>query len=262
LSLAALTMTLRLLVVDDEPLARERITTLLASEKDCAVVGECRDGREAVEAIERLSPDVVFLDVQMPEVDGFEVLREVGVDAVPAVIFVTAYDQYALKAFEVHAVDYLLKPFDRARFQSALGRARAQVAQAQPDAAGAKLLDLLRDLRPQKTAVDRLVVRDSGRIFFLRADEIDWIESCGNYVQLHVGADTHLVRDTMSGMEDKLDGDQFVRIHRKALVNVSRIKELQPLFHGEYAVILSNKTRLTLSRGYKDRLKGLLGEAL
>jgi two-component system LytT family response regulator len=255
-------MTLRLLVVDDEPLARERIVSLLAQETDCEVVGECRDGREAIEAIGRLSPDVVFLDVQMPEVDGFDVLREVGVDAVPALVFVTAYDQYALKAFEVHAVDYLLKPFDRARFESALGRARAQVAKAHTDATGAKLLDLLKDLRPQRAAVERLVVKDSGRIFFLRTDEIDWIESCGNYVQLHVGADTHLVRDTMSGMEDKLDGDQFVRIHRKALVNLSRIKELQPLFHGEYAVILSNKTRLTLSRGYKDRLRGLLGETL
>jgi two-component system, LytTR family, response regulator len=251
---------IRTLIVDDEPLARERVRALLAEETDVEVVGECRDGQEAVEAIRREAPDLVFLDVQIPEVDGFGVIERVGVDKIPVIVFVTAYDQYALQAFEVHAVDYLLKPFDQDRFQKALARARQSVQLRRGGDVNERLVALLEDLKTPQGHLERLVVKSSGRLFFLRAEEIDWIESSGNYVSLHVGPESHLLRETMNGIETKLDPARFIRIHRTAIVNIDRIRELQPLFHGEYDVVLRTGTTLTLSRGYRDRLQGLLGK--
>jgi two-component system, LytTR family, response regulator len=251
---------IRTLIVDDEPLARERVRALLADETDIEIVGECRDGLEAVDGIRREAPDLVFLDVQIPEIDGFGVIERVGIEKTPVIVFVTAYDQYALQAFEVHAVDYLLKPFDHDRFQKALARARQSVQLRRSGDVNERLVALLEDLKTPQGHLERLVVKSSGRLFFLRAEEIDWIESAGNYVSLHVGPESHLLRETMNGIETKLDPARFIRIHRTAIVNIDRIRELQPLFHGEYDVVLRTGTTLTLSRGYRDRLQGLLGK--
>jgi two-component system LytT family response regulator len=254
---------IRALIVDDEPLARERMRTLLGAEADVDVVGEARDGVEAVEAILSQSPDLVFLDVHMPKLDGFEVIQTVGLDRMPAVVFVTAYDQHALRAFEVQALDYLLKPFDSDRFQSALKRVRRQIDSQESGDLGRRLLALVRDLKSERPPrSDRLVVKSGGRLFFLRADEIDWIEAAGNYVRLHVGAEGHLLRETMNSIESRLNPETFFRIHRSHIVNIERIKELQPWFNGEYVVILRNGARLTLSRGYREKLQDKLGKPL
>ena len=250
---------MRTLIVDDEPLARERMRSLLEAEGDITIVGECRDGREAVDAIRREAPDLVFLDVQIPELDGFQVLEAIGPEKAPAIIFVTAYDQYALQAFEVHAVDYLLKPFDAERFQRALDRARQAGSRDKGDVS-LKLLSLLQELKAPQGYMERLVVKSAGRLFFLRTEEIEWVESAGNYVCLHVRSESHLLRETMTGLETRLDPARFVRIHRTAIVNIDQIKELQPLFHGEYQVVLRDGTELTLSRGYRDRLQEVIGK--
>jgi two-component system, LytTR family, response regulator len=253
--------TLKTLIVDDEPLARERVATLLQNEEAIEILGECRDGLEASAAIQQLHPDLVFLDVQMPGADGFQVIQAIGAEKMPMVIFVTAYDQHALKAFEVRALDYLLKPFDRDRFREALGRARHHVDQQETGDLGRRLLALVKDLRPAAPKTDRLVVKAGGRLFFLRTDEIDWIEAAGNYARLHVGGEAHLIRETMQSLESRLDAERFFRIHRSRIVNMERIQELQPWFNGEYVVILRNGTRLTLSRGYREKLQERLGKA-
>jgi len=257
------TRTIRTVIVDDEPLARERMRSLLDTEEDVEIVGEAKDGVEAVETILGQSPDLVFLDVQMPKLDGFEVIQTVGAERMPPVVFVTAYDQHALRAFEVQALDYLLKPFDSERFQGALRRVRRQIDSRETGDIGQRLLALVRDLRPASQArTDRLVVKSGGRLYFLRADEIDWIEAAGNYVRLHVGAEGHLLRETMNSIESRLNPEIFFRIHRSHIVNIERIKELQPWFNGEYVVILRNGTRLTLSRGYREKLQERLGKPL
>jgi two-component system LytT family response regulator len=249
------------MVVDDEPVARERMVGLLSQEKDIELVGECADGQQAVNAIQQQHPDLVFLDVQMPVCDGFGVIEQVGAERMPPVVFVTAYDEYALKAFEVHAIDYLLKPFGRDRFQQTLQHAREHLERRRAGDLGKRLLALVQDLKPEPQKLDRLVVKSGGRVFFLRTDEIDWIEAAGNYVRLHLGEDAHLFRETMNNMEARLDGRRFVRIHRSRIVNTDRIKELQPWFNGEYVVVLQNSTRLTLSRGYREKLQERLGKA-
>lgn len=256
------TASTRILVVDDEPLARERLRTLLGDEPGMQVVGEAGDAAGAVEAIGRDSPDLVFLDVQMGNSSGFDVIDAVGPNRMPLVIFVTAYDKYALKAFDVHALDYLLKPFDRDRFRQALGRVRPQLERRSAGDLERRLRAIVDDLRPASTRVDRFVVKSSGRVFFVRADEIDWIEAAGNYVKLHVGADSHLLRETMNAIEAKLDPEAFFRIHRCHIVNVERIRELQPWFNGEYVVFLKNGTRLTLSRGYREKLQERVGRSI
>jgi two-component system LytT family response regulator len=253
-------LKIRTVIADDEPLARERLRALLDAEPDIEVARECRDGNEAVAAIRAESPDLVFLDVQMPELDGFGVIETVGVENMPAIVFVTAYDEYALQAFEVNAVDYLLKPFDRERFQKALARARAHVGR-QADDINRRLLALIQGLKVPQGYLERLVIRSSGRIFFLKAEEIDWIEAAGNYVRLHTGKESHLLRETMNSLEQKLDPARFLRIHRSTIVRIDRIAELQPLFHGDYVVVLQGGTRLTLSRGYRERLSGILDQA-
>lgn len=246
---------IRTLVVDDEPLARERLTSLLFNEADIDIVGQCRDGEEAVASIMNLSPDLVFLDVQMPQMNGFEVIEAVGGERMPLVIFVTAHDQHALKAFQVKALDYLLKPFDRERFSDALQRARKQVEREETGDLGRRLLALVKDLRKDQPRSERLVVKSGGRLFFLRADEIDWIEAAGNYVRLHVGNTSHLLRETMNALEGRLDPEKFFRIHRSRIVHMERIQELQPWLNGEYSVLLRTGTRLTLSRGYREKLQ-------
>lgn len=252
---------IRILVVDDELLARDHVRLLLQQETDVEVVGECRDGDEAVSAIQQHSPDLVFLDVQMPGCDGFDVIRKVGLDRMPIVVFVTAYDEYALQAFDVHALDYLLKPFGRDRFQQTLRRAREALERRRAGDVGRRLLALVHAVKqPEPPEVERLVVKASGRVFFLRTDDIDWIEAAGNYVRLHLGSASHLFRETMNRMESRLDPGRFARIHRSRIVNTERIKEMQPWFNGDYQVILRDGTKLTLSRGYRDRVQRKLAK--
>jgi two-component system LytT family response regulator len=213
-----------------------------------------------VSAITEISPDLIFLDVQMPEMDGFDVARAFEPDRMPAVVFVTAFDHYALRAFEIQAADYLLKPFSTQRFKLALSHARDQLAQRQASTLGRQLMALLPEMsRRQSPARDRLVVKSSGRVYFVPTADIDWCEAAGNYVCLHVGAQSHLVRETMAHLESHLDPQQFVRIHRSTIVNVDRIQELRSSFNGEHVVLLRGGTRLTLSRGYRDALQARLG---
>jgi len=229
---------LRVLIVDDEALARERVRTLLGQAVGVTIVGECSAGRDAVDAILAERPDLVFLDVQMPDLNGFEVLDAVATEWLPAVIFVTAYDEYAIKAFDVHAIDYLLKPIEPERFRKALARATKR-----------GILSLL-DERP----IDRLVIRARGKVSFLKASEIDWIEADGKHARLHAGRETHVVRHTLTRLEQRLASHNFVRVHRSAIVNLDRIKELEPWFHGEYVVILKDGTKLTSSAAHSQAL--------
>jgi two-component system LytT family response regulator len=253
---------IRALIVDDEPLSRQRIRDLLAGEPGFTLVGECGDGAEAVAWLEKNPCELVFLDVEMPGLDGLEVARRLASGQGPAVIFVTAHDCYALPAFEVHAVDYLLKPFDRERFRKALVWAQATIHRDQ-DLGGADLPPAtLAELRGGRRPADRLTIKSGGRIFLLKTEEIDWIEAAGNYLRLHVGEAIHLLRETMNNMEGRLDPERFWRIHRSTIVNVDCIRELQPLFHGDYLVILNDGTELPLSRTYRRNLPGLFGEDL
>jgi two-component system LytT family response regulator len=244
---------IRTVVVDDEPIARARLLALLGTEADVEVVGESSGGRAAVELIDRTTPDLVFLDVQMPELDGFEMARALKTST-PAVVFVTAYEEYALRAFEIHALDYLLKPFSAERFRAALSHARAQLSERHETSLGRHVLSLLPGAAP-RPARDRLVVKAAGRIHFVRTTDIDWCEASGNYVRLHAGAETHLVRETMSRLEAGLDPARFARIHRCTIVNVDRILELRHTPGGEYAVVLADGTELPLSRGYRETLQ-------
>jgi two-component system LytT family response regulator len=246
-------MSIRTLVVDDEPMARERIVGLLAQEPDVDLVGECSDGSQAVSAIQSLSPDLVFLDVQMPAGDGFGVLRQLKPEQMPMVVFITAYDEYALQAFEVHALDYLLKPFGRDRLQQSLAHARRQHEGHRAGELGKGIMALVDNIAERKP--DRLVVKSGGRVFFVRTDEIEWIEAAGNYVRLHLASQTHVFRETMNDMEKRLDPERFFRIHRSRIVNADRIKELQPWTSGEYLLVLQNGAHLRLSRNYREKLQ-------
>jgi two-component system LytT family response regulator len=254
---------IRTVIVDDEPLARRGIRAHLDLEKDIEVVSECRNGREAVAAIEGDSPDLVFLDVQMPELDGFGVVDEVGVERMPAVVFVTAYDRYALRAFEVNALDYLLKPFDGERFAQTVQRARNQIERDSAGDLSGRLRNLLADLKSQsdRKHPDRLVIKSAGRISFVDVSEIDWIEAANNYVRLHAGRELHLLRETMNSLEQRLDPGKFLRIHRSRMVNIQKVKELRTLFRGEYDIMLHDGTRLESGRGYRDRVQRLCGES-
>jgi two-component system, LytTR family, response regulator len=255
-------MAIRTLIVEDEPLMRERLRGLLAAEPDVASVGECANGLEAVAALTADRPDLVFLDVQMPGLDGFEVIEAVGVEAMPATVFVTAHEAYAVRAFEVHALDYLLKPFNRERFRRALGRARARLQQGKAAEMNGLLRALLEDLRGTPRPPPRLVVKSEGRIALLKPEDVDWVEASGNYVRLHVGKEAHLLRTTMEALEAQLPAGRFVRLHRSAIANVERIQALEPSFHGDYVVLLRDGTELPLSRTYRPRLEELLGRPL
>ena len=271
---------IRALVVDDEPLARRGIRARLARAGGYSIVAECASGREAIGAIREHNPDVVFLDVQMPGVDGFGVIREIGADRMPVVIFVTAYDTHALRAFDAHALDYLLKPIDDDRFASAVERARRRVAERDESAVARRLVALMQEVgsaadashagqagRVESPAAapappGRIVVRDRDRVLLIDVGDIDWIGADGDYVRVHTAGKSHLLRDTMAAMEGRLDPSAFVRIHRSAIVNVDRIRELRPYSSREYSVILRDGTRLRLSRRYRDRLRTHLGGEL
>jgi two-component system LytT family response regulator len=266
---------IRTLIVDDEPAARAAMRQLLADDPDVTIVGECADGKSAVAALAAAAPDLLLLDVQMPEMDGFQVLRQLPPDELPVVVFVTAFDQYALRAFDVHAVDYLLKPFDDERFRQALERAKRHVRHGRLGELSEQLLALLggpRLLGGGNQAADggggggagylkRLVIKSGGRITVLATGDIDWVEAQGDYARIHTGRTWHLLRETMRRLEKQLDPARFVRIHRSTIVNVERIRELQPYFRGEYVVILHDGAKLKLSRGYKEQLEAALGRA-
>ena len=250
---------IRALVVDDEPVARGRIRRLLRLDADLEVIGEAGDGRSAIAAVLSLRPDVVFLDVQMPELDGFEVVRALGAGA-PAIVFVTAFDQYAIRAFEVHAIDYLMKPFTPERLALTLARVKAGGARA--GGTDPRLGALLQELRERPRYVQRLPARAGPRIVIVEASEIDWIGSADNYVLVHARGREFLMRETLTQLERELDPEQFVRIHRTALVRLDRIGDLVPSVHGDYRVTLKDGTQLTLSRHYRDRVERVLRREL
>jgi two-component system LytT family response regulator len=251
---------IRTVVVDDESPARTRLRQLLKQEPDFEVIAECANGNHALEAIQRDKPDLAFLDVQMPRLNGVEVCQALvaAKATLPLVVFVTAYDAYALKAFEVHAVDYLLKPFDRERFTQALRHVRRQFSLSKQQATESRLSAVLQEMAPMLKKPDRLVFKENGRIIFLQPENIDWIEADGNYVRVHAGASAHYVRETLASLESQLLPERFMRISRSILVNLDRIKELHPLFYGDYAVILKDGSRLSMSRNYRDRLETLV----
>ncbi len=244
----------RTLIVDDEPLARERIRALLAGEPDIEIRGEASDGVSAVRKLVDQDFDLLFLDVQMPEMDGFDVLAALdelsqeGRVSMPAVVFVTAHDRYALRAFDVHALDYLLKPFDRERFEKTLARARAQLASDRANALNEKLSALVSDTAARRTYSERFMVKSRGRVVFVRADEVDWFEAAGNYVALHAGTKVHLLRKTMSSLESRLDPDRFQRVHRSTIVRLDRVRDLRPKATGDYELVLQDGTALPLGR--------------
>jgi two-component system LytT family response regulator len=246
----------RTLIVDDEPLARDRLRQLLRNEPEIEIVGECADGREAVAVIQKTPPDLIFLDVQMPELDGFGVVEAIGAESAPVIVFVTAHDKFALRAFEIHAVDYLLKPFDRERFQKALHRALEQIKQREGGALIARQAAMIAELKSPKPP-ERLAVKSGGHVVWVKLDEIDWIGSADNYAELHVGPKSHLMRETLAALESRLDPKVFVRISRSIIVNTQRIKELKRLFYGGCELTLQNGAKLTLSRRYRDKLRQL-----
>jgi two-component system LytT family response regulator len=249
--------TLRVLIVDDEPLARKGIRQHLSGFTDIEIIGECGSGWEAVELIKAERPDIVFLDVQMPELDGFGVIEQVGVENMPELIFVTAYDQYTLDAFDVQALDYVLKPINPQRFQRALERARERVRTNAVVKSHERLLSILDLIQQRLRPVERLAIKSAERIFFIEVEDIDWIESAGNYVRIFSKGQSHLLHETLNALEKKLDPARFLRIHRSRIVNVGRIKELQPLFHGEYVILLKDGTQITSGRTYREQLQSL-----
>jgi two-component system, LytTR family, response regulator len=253
---------IRTLIVDDEPLARDGVRLHLEDHEDIEIIGECTGGEDAVGRIEADQPDLVFLDIQMPGLDGFGVLEALGPEKLPAVIFVTAYDQFALRAFEASAVDYLLKPFEAERFDKALERVRIQMRGQNPDAMSERLRNLVATLGGRERFLERMVARTNGRILILRVDDVDWIEAAANYVRVHIGTKQYLVRETMTNLETRLDPEKFLRIHRSVIVRKDRIKELEPLFQGDYSIILVDGSRLTSSRGYRDRIQNFLQGAV
>ncbi len=245
---------IRTLLVDDESLAREGLRELLAQEPDLEIIGECRDGFEAVAALDKEKIDLLFLDVQMPELDGFEVLAAISPEHTPEVIFVTAYDEYALQAFNVHAVDYLLKPLAPERFHIALAHARNQIQWRMGRTLDENVTALLRSVREQRKAWERVLVKTGGRLWVVKTNEIDWIGAEADYACLHAQSKKHLLRETLSALESHLDSQKFLRIHRSTIVNLDRIQALESLSHGEMALILKDGTRLTASRNYRARL--------
>jgi two-component system LytT family response regulator len=253
--------TLRVLIVDDEPLARQGIRRRLEPRPDVAILDECGGGKQAVAAIQALRPDLVFLDVQMPGLDGFGVIRALGASSMPAVIFVTAYDEHALRAFEVHALDYLLKPIDDERFDAALEHAR-DALRTRSISALARRLDALTTERAEQPQgyLQRIAVKSGGRIVLVAAQDVDWIEAADNYVRLHAAGTEHLLHASLSSLEARLDPRAFLRVHRSAVVRVERIRELRALSHGEYRLVLADGTELTSGRRYRAGLERLVGE--
>ena len=253
---------IRALIVDDEALARRFIRRMLKDDRDFEIIGECNNGKETVAMIREQNPDVVFLDVQMPEMNGLAVLESIGIERLPEIIFTTAYEQYAVRAFEFHALDYLLKPFDQARFKDAIKYAKERFRSDRRDDGRKQISALLENIKNKPRYLERLVIKAGGRITFLPSNEINWIEADDKYVHLHTTKARPMVRQTLSAMEEQLDPSKFRRVHRSTIVNIERIAELQPLFSGEYSILLHDGTKLTLSRNYKDKLFDLLGKPL
>jgi two-component system LytT family response regulator len=253
---------IRAVIADDEALARKFIRRMLKDDRDVEIVGECSNGKEAVATIRKQNPDVVFLDVQMPEMDGFAVLESIGTERLPEIIFATAYEQYAIRAFELHALDYLLKPFDQTRFKDAIKHAKERFRSDRRSEGRTQISALLESIKNKPQYLDRLMIKAGGRITFLSINEISWIQADDKYVHLHTGKISPMVRQTLSAMETQLDPKKFRRVHRSAIVNVRRIKELQPLFSGEHSILLEDGTKLILSRSYKDKLFEVLGKPL
>ena len=245
------------LIVDDEPLAREGLRMLLSQDAEVSAIHEAKDGREALATIRETRPDLVLLDVQMPEIDGFSVVKEIGPEQMPAVVFVTAHDQYAIQAFEINAIDYLLKPVTEERFAQAMERAKLRIRHSPADEANRQIISLLETIASPRRYLKRLAVRSAGKTVFVEVEDIDWMEAAENYVQLHAGRSGHLLHVAMNTLEKSLDPEMFQRIHRSVIVNVRRIKELQPALHGEYVITLQNGVRLQSGRIYHQKLKAL-----
>ncbi len=248
---------LTILIVDDEPLAREGLRMLLAKDAEVGAIQEAKDGLEAVAAIRGARPDLVFLDVQMPEMDGLGVIREIGAERMPPVVFVTAFDRYAIQAFEINAIDYLLKPVTEERFAQALARAKTRLAAKPAEEANRQILSLLETMAAPKRYLKRVAVRAGGKTVFVELGEVEWMEAAGNYVQLHARGSAHLLHVTMNTLEKSLDPEVFLRVHRSAIVNVRRIRSLEPAMHGEYVVTLESGVRLESGRAYSERLRAL-----
>jgi two-component system LytT family response regulator len=254
---------IRAIIADDERLAREKLRILLGSEPEVQIVAECPNGRQTVSAIRSCQPDMLLLDIQMPDLDGFEVLNEISSGEMPQVIFTSAYDQYAIRAFEAHALDYLLKPFDRDRLHAAIARASVEIRKSQDQDLTNRVLALLSTVRSGKRLPqfdERVTIRTNGRVVFLNLEEIHWIEAAANYVRLNTGKDSYLFRETISRISERLNPSQFVRIHRSMIVNVAGIKELIPVNSGEYVVVLHSGKELSCSRGYRSNLQDLMGK--
>jgi two-component system LytT family response regulator len=248
---------MKVLIVDDEPLARDRIREMLSDYQDMEVIAEARNGREAIESIRTQSPDLVFLDVQMPDFNGFEVLENLNAERMPLIIFVTAYDQHAIRAFDVHAVDYLTKPFDRKRFAEAIEHARIIMkGTEEPDTT--RIMKLLEEFKAGPRYLERFAIKSGEKVFFIRSEDVDAIEAQGNYVRLNLGNASHLLRETLNNIEAQIDPRVFVRIHRRTIVNINRVKELQTWARGEYRVVLQNGTNYSLSRGYREHFDNFI----
>jgi two-component system LytT family response regulator len=258
-----MTDRLRCIVVDDEVLAREGLRSMAQKDAGLKLIGECTNGMEAIQMITTKKPDLVFLDIQMPEIDGFGVLKELNLGeeiargTFPYIIFVTAYDQYAVRAFDVHALDYLLKPVDEERFERSVTRAK-QLMRSESEWRS-KVSGLIQDLESQQSKyLERLIIKEDGRIFFVKTAEIDWIEAKGNYALIHTGKKSYLVREAMNGLENQLHPERFFRIHRSTIVNIEQIQEIQSLFHGDCRIILRDGTKLLMSRRFRDKIKNYL----
>jgi len=245
---------IKALIVDDEPLARDRIREMLKEHPEVEVIAEARNGQEAIEAVANQHPDLVFLDVQMPDLDGFSVLQNLSTGQIPLIIFVTAYDQHALRAFDVHAVDYLTKPFDRKRFAEAIDHAKVYMkGTKEPDTA--RILSMLQEIRAGERYLERFAVKNGETVFFVRAEDVDAIEAQGNYVRLSLASSSHLLRETLNNIESQINPRMFVRIHRRTIVNIDRVKEVQTWARGEYRVVLVTGAHYTLSRGYRQHFE-------
>jgi len=254
---------IRAVIADDERLARQKLRMFLESERDVEIVAECQDGKQTVLAINSLRPDLLLLDIQMPDLDGFQVLSEIPASELPVVVFTSAYDQYAIRAFEAHALDYLLKPFDQGRLHQAIERARAELKKTDHTQTTHRLLELLSHLKPEfATATsgpqNRLVIKAKGRVIFLDLDEIDWVEAAANYVRLNAGKESYLLRETIARTSERLNPDEFIRIHRSTIVNARKIKELIPVNSGEYVVVLKSGKELSCSRSYRTLLQRII----
>ncbi|MFI5251498.1 MAG: LytR/AlgR family response regulator transcription factor [Bacteroidota bacterium] len=251
---------IKALIVDDEPLAREGIKQLLLREKDIQLIGESGDGFTAIELVKKHFPDLIFLDIELPEMDGFEILQELPLDHNPAIIFITAFNEYAVEAFNVHALDYLLKPIDPERFKNAIERARNNLRLHATSEINEKFYDLIMSLKSREEPARRLLIKTAKRIFFVEMKEIDWVQAAGDYVWVHTRGEKYLIRQTMNDMDHSLDPATFIRIHRSTIVNIDRIKELQPLYRGDYAVVLHNGVKLTMGRTYREKVLSILNK--